>query len=181
MYHNNKDNSIKTPIIARYNTPRRDTRREYSVYLSYEYETRGICGDADMWDAEIESNIPRIIFLILTTCDVFAETFTGRVRAWPRFTSSKYPRADVGTNLPSWPGRIKTICWSETRLRPDTASELGPGGVARSGHPWSDYNLQRWDAASKGRTGAEQGWLVNMWSKLCMIICFLSRKYSGKN
>ena len=69
------------------------------------------------------------------TCDVFAETFTGRVRAWPRFTSSKYPRADVGTNLPSWPGRIKTICWSETRLRPDTASELGPGGVARSGHP----------------------------------------------
>ena len=28
MYHNNKDNSIKTPIIARYNTPRWDTDRE---------------------------------------------------------------------------------------------------------------------------------------------------------
>ena len=36
MNHNNKDNSIKTPIIARYNTLRWDTDREYSssVYLS---------------------------------------------------------------------------------------------------------------------------------------------------
>ena len=79
MYHNNRDNSIKTPIIARYNTLSGETQTgtkwgEYSVvYLSsYEPDISDISEyNVRFWSQHSSKCV------LPSTCDNSAEMFTG--------------------------------------------------------------------------------------------------------
>ena len=131
MYHNNKDNSIKTPIIARYNTPRWETDREqregiFCLFIIILWVSQIYL---NMWDFCV--NIPCSLCILSTTCDVFAEIFTGLQTLCPRSDQPpNIPRAEAGAR-PTWPGRMKTFCWSEARRGqsrgewPLVASSLG--------------------------------------------------------
>ena len=114
MYHNNKDNSIKTPIIARYNTLRWDReRREYSsVYLS-SYEQHSI-----------RYTLPQRFVRFETFPCVFSRLPAIYLRKYlpaPRrsvlglYQPPNIPRIEAEAVRPTWPGRRKSFCWSEAR------------------------------------------------------------------
>ena len=92
MYHNNKDNSIKTPIIARYNTLRWDTDREEGIFfclfiIIWAAVSDIRCRSRDLWDLK-HSRVYSLDYLRY----IGGEIFTGPQTVCPRFISaSKYP------------------------------------------------------------------------------------------
>ena len=117
MYHNNKDNSIKTPIIARYNTLRWDTAREEGIFICLFIIIWAAASDIlcrrDLWD-----------FCVQTFPCVFSRLPAIYLRKYlpaPRrsvlglYQPPNIPRTEAGAVRPTWPGRRKTFCWSEAR------------------------------------------------------------------
>ena len=77
MYHNNKDNSIKTPIMARYNTLSGETQTgEYSVVYLSSYESQiSVIYLSIICEIFVSTFLNQCV--LPSTCDNSAELFTG--------------------------------------------------------------------------------------------------------
>ena len=122
MYHNNKDNSIKTPIIARYNTLRWDRQGGGNIHLFIYHHM----------SSSIRYSLPQRFVRIQTFPCVFSRLPAIYLRKYlpaPRrsvlglYQPPNIPRTEAGAVRPTWPGRRKTFCWSEARR--GVASRLG--------------------------------------------------------